>query len=292
MPSGAAHDLAREGIDLGGVVVDHVLAHGGGAARIERPLQRDHARKLAFGDRDALGRGHSDHLAHGRHIGAEILAQLVGHNLAIGNLIGGAGLVDAHVQHEFGPKAIGDVLLNQVGEVGRFEDGAYGVEGRLRRLGEHADVELAIFAIGEGGPEPHGVHALRYAHHDAVPAVARGDGLLARDAVEHGDDAGVRADQGGHQVEGGRQGEVLDGDHHEVDGTDFLGRPVGQVDHIAVDGVGIRCMAPDAVGVHGVCHMARPERLGRARAVEQAECALADDGYGGAGGQHLTPRGR
>ena len=113
---------------------------------------------------------------------------------------------------------------------------------------------------------------------NAWPAEGFGEGLLRGNAVEQGENLGVRAHQ--RREEGNDPGEArgFDGDEHEVGrrAGPVEGRVV-QFEAPAVEGRRIRLVAGDAAGI-GDDAEARGIARGDLGGVEDADGAEADDG--------------
>ena len=72
-------------------------------------------RQVCFGQLNALGVGNRKRLAHGGDKTAALLgARLRG--ASVGPAVGHAGLVDAVVEHEFGPHAVRNIALDGMGD--------------------------------------------------------------------------------------------------------------------------------------------------------------------------------
>lgn len=61
---------------------------------------------------------------------------------------------------------------------------------------------LAHLAVGQLVTETNGIHALGYGENEVLPSIAGGDALLARNAVQQGEQAGLRTHKRGGQIDG------------------------------------------------------------------------------------------
>lgn len=101
-----AADGARELINLCFALRDAVLSHRGHTGGVDSLDEVHHLRQVCLGQFNALGVGDRKRFAHGGNKAATLLgARLRG--ASVGPAVGHAGLVDAVVEHEFGPHAVG-----------------------------------------------------------------------------------------------------------------------------------------------------------------------------------------
>ncbi len=139
-------------------------------------------RQVCFGQLNALGVGNRKRLAHGGDKTAALLgARLRG--ASVGPAVGHAGLVDAVVEHEFGPHAVRNIALDGMGDAAARVEPVDSGDGRGVRAGRRAKADLARIGKGERAVEEHGVHALADTQDGMLPAKAFGNLLLARNAV-------------------------------------------------------------------------------------------------------------
>lgn len=177
-----AADGTRKFLDLGSALSDAVLRHRGHAGGIEPFYETHHLRQVFLGELDALGIGDCKRLAHGGDKTAELLGALL-RSASVGAAVGHTGLVDAVVEHEFGPHAMCDVVLDGMGDAAARVEPVDSGDGRGVGAGGRTKADLARIGKGERAVEKHSVHALADSEDGVLPAKALGNLLLAGDAV-------------------------------------------------------------------------------------------------------------
>ena len=255
---------------------DAVLRHGGHAVRVEPFDDVQHLGEVRLRERDALGVGHRERLAHGAHETAALLAAALG-GAAVGSTVGHARLVDAVVHHELGPHAMANVLLHHMRHAGtlvKVGDIGHNLRVCARRC---AKANLAGVAVSERAIEKHHVHALADAQHRVLPAESGGDALLARDAVAQACNARVGAYHGFHRVERLVKTGCLDSENHQVSRDRFACAHATQHARLAVDGDSVARVALITRVVHHVFHSIGAQVLGHDAAVHETHAALADE---------------
>lgn len=94
---------------------DAVLRHRGHTGGVDSLDEMRHLRQVCLGQLNALGVGDRKRFAHGGNKAATLLgARLRG--ASVGPAVGHARLVDAIVEHEFGPHAVRNVALDGMGD--------------------------------------------------------------------------------------------------------------------------------------------------------------------------------
>lgn len=124
-----------------------------------------------------------------------------------------------------------------------------------------------------------GVEALGGCEHDVVPAKALGDALLARDAVQQGNDARLRSHEWGSEVERRVEAAGLYGKEQQLSGLGILGAHRGQVAGLAEHADLFALVAGKASVVHYVLDGVVTQRSCGDAAIEQANGPTADDGH-------------
>ena len=183
-----AADGARELINLGFAPCDAVLSHRGHTGGVDSLDEVHHLRQVCLGQLNALGVGDRKRFAHGGNKAATLLgARLRG--ASVGPAVGHAGLVDAVVEHEFGPHAVSDVVLDGMGDAAARIELVDSGDGRGVGAGGCTKADFARIGKGERAVEEYGVHALADTQDGMLPAKAFGNLLLARNAVaQRGDE--------------------------------------------------------------------------------------------------------
>lgn len=141
------------------------------------------------------------------------------------------------------------------------------------------NVDVARAAVAQVVLEVGGVKALRHGGHDALPAKAGGAALLARDAVEQGNDARLRSHEWGSEVERRVEAAGLYGKEQQLSGLGILGAHRGQVAGLAEHADLFALVAGKASVVHYVLDGVVTQRSCGDAAIEQANGPTADDGH-------------
>ena len=197
---GQAANGARELLDFGFSLCDAVLRHRGHTGGVDSLDEVHHLRQVCLGQLNALGVGDRKRFAHGGNKAATLLgARLRG--ASVGPAVGHAGLVDAVVEHEFGPHAVGDVVLDGMGDAAARIEPVDRGDGCGVRAGRRAKADFACIGKGERAVEKHGVHALADTKNGMLPAKAFGNLLLARNAVAQRGDERVGSHDALHSLE-------------------------------------------------------------------------------------------
>ena len=272
-----AADGARELINLGFAPCDAVLSHRGHTGGVDSLDEVHHLRQVCLGQFNALGVGDRKRFAHGGNKAATLLgARLRG--ASVGPAVGHAGLVDAVVEHEFGPHAVGDVVLDGMGDAAaRIELVDHG-DGCGVRAGRRAKADFARIGKGERAVEKHGVHALADTKNGMLPAKAFGNLLLARNAVAQRGDERVGSHDALHSLECLVETGGLDCQDDQIGGRRLAGTDGREIAGLAVDGERVVRMTLKTGIIHDVFDGVVAERPGDHAAVEQADAALADKG--------------
>ena len=236
-----------------------------------------HLRQVCLGELDAFGVGDRKCLTHGGDKTATLLGALL-RSASVGAAVGHTGLVNAVVEHEFGPHAVRDVVLDGVSDAAARVKLVDGGNGCGVGAGARAKTNLAGVGKSELAVEKYGVHALADTQDGVLPAKALGDFLLAGDAVTQRCDQRVRPHDALHGFECLIEPSCLDCEDDQVGGH-CLARANGlERARLAVDGERVVCVTIEACVVHNVFDGVVAERLSDHAAVEQADTAFADKG--------------
>lgn len=272
-----AADGARELLDLGFALGGAVLRHRGHAGGVESLDEMHHLRQVCLGEPDALGVGDRKRLAHGGDKAATLLGALF-RGTSVRAAVGHAGLVDAVVEHEFGPHAVRDVCLDGMGDAAARVELINGGNGLGVGAGGRAKTNLTGVGKSERAVEEYRVHALADSEDGVLPAKALGNLLLAGDTVAKGCDERVGAHDVLHGLESLVESGCLDCEDDQIGGCRLAGADGLECAGLAVDGERVVRMALKASIVHDVFDGVVAEGLGNHAAVEQAHAALADKG--------------
>ena len=272
-----AADGTRKFLDLGFALGDAVLRHRGHASGVESLDEAHHLRQVCFGQLDAFGVGDCKRFAHGGDKAATLLGALF-RGASVGPAVSHAGLVDAVVEHEFGPHAVRDVALDGMGDAAARVELIDGGDGRGIGAGSCAKADFAGVGKGKCAAEKYGVHALADPQDGVLPAKALGNLLLAGDAVAKGCNERGGAHDVFHSLECLVESGCLDREDDQVGGCRLAGADGLERAGLAVDGERVVRMALKARVVHGIFDGVVAERLGDHAAVEQPDAALADKG--------------
>ena len=127
----------------------------------------------------------------------------------------------------------------------------------------------------------HGRHLLGHAPDDLLPAVSLGQDLLAGDAVEDGDNGGVRPHQMAAGLDGALQAAEFHGEQQQVHRLrDFSGVRVVEITQLAVEVHAVFLVAFHPGPVRQDQNMVLAKTLSEQVAVQNAQGAQADDAHG------------
>ena len=236
-----------------------------------------HLRQVCLGQLNALGVGDRKRFAHGGNKAATLLgARLRG--ASVGPAVGHAGLVDAVVEHEFGPHAVRNVALDGMGDAAACVELADGGDGRGVGAGCRTKADFASVGKGERAVEEYGVHALADTQDGVLPAKALGNLLFACNAVTQRGDERVGSHDALHSLECLVESSRLDRENDQIGGHCLADADGFERTGLAVDGERIARVTLKTCVIHNVFDGVVAERPGDHAAVEQADAALADKG--------------
>ena len=236
-----------------------------------------HLRQVCLGQLYALGVGDRKRFAHGGNKAATLLgARLRG--ASVGPAVGHAGLVDAVVEHEFGPHAVRNVALDGMGDAAARVELVDGGDGCGLGARCRAKANLARIGKGERAVEEYGVHALADTQDGALPAKALGNLLLARNAVAQRGDERIGPHDALHSLERHIESSGLDRENDQIGGHRLADADGFERTGLAVDGERIARVTLKTCVIHNVFDGVIAEGLGNHAPVEQADAALADKG--------------
>ena len=179
-----------------------------------------HLRQVCLGQLNALGVGDRKRLSHGGNKAAALLgARLRG--ASVGPAVGHAGLVDAVVEHEFGPHAVRNVALDGMGDAAARVELVDCGDGCGIRAGRRAKADFARIGKGKRAVEEYGVHALADTQDGVLPAKALGNLLLARNAVAQRGDERIGPHDTLHSLECHIESSRLDRKNDQIGGRCF-----------------------------------------------------------------------
>lgn len=272
-----AADGARELLDLGFALGGAVLRHRGHAGGVESLDEMHHLRQVCLGEPDALGVGDRKRLAHGGDKAATLLGALF-RGTSVRAAVGHAGLVDAVVEHEFGPHAVRNVALDGMGDATARVELVDGGDGRGIGAGSCAKADFTRIGKGKCAVEEYRVHALADPQDGVLPAKALGNLLLTGDAVTQRGDERAGTHDALHGPERLVEAGGLDRQDDQIGGRCLADADGLEHARLAVDGKRVVRVTLEACIVHDVFEGVVAERPGDHAAVEQADTALADKG--------------
>ena len=210
-------DGARELLDFGFSLCDAVLCHRGHTGGVDSLDEVHHLRQVCLSQLNALGVGDRKRFAHGGNKAATLLgARLRG--ASVGPAVGHARLVDAVVEHEFGPHAVRNIALDGMGDAAARVELVDGGDGCGLGAGRRAKADFARIGKGERAVEEYGVHALADTQDGVLPAKALGSLLLARNAVAQRGDERVGSHDALHSLECLVESSRLDRENDQIGG--------------------------------------------------------------------------
>ena len=271
-------DRSGEDLDLRGLLPDPVLRHRGHGIRGERPHKLDIIDQIILCKADPFGECDELRLPHGGDHEHELEAFRPGRS-AVSGSTDHADLIDPHVQHEFAPYSAEDIGLDLIGEMRPVEELSQRVELLLHGRIRDSDTEAALHPVCELSGEEGGVHSLRDGVDDLVPAEALGEDLLARDAVNGGDDDRIGADGGLQGVQSCIKACRLCRYDDKVGGLRLIGRDHVEADRSAVYQDRLCMVFFISLRIHEKCDGLRGQTFQKDRCKEGAQGAHADEGH-------------